>query len=58
MDLGKLEQDLVFGDASTKEVLAYLSRRPQMSTADKVGCPSSGLSACIAIILVPLGFGV
>ena len=36
MELGKLEQDLVFGDASTKEVLAYLSKRPRMSTADKV----------------------
>ena len=40
-DLGKLEQDLVYGEASTKEVLAYLQKRPRMSTLDKVSANAS-----------------
>ena len=36
MYLGKLEQDLVYGEADKKEVVAYLQKRPRMSDADKV----------------------
>lgn len=35
-DLGKLEQDLVYGEASTKDLLAYLQKRTDMSALDKV----------------------
>lgn len=36
MQLGKLEQACVYGDASTKEVLAYLQAHPRISSQDKV----------------------
>lgn len=35
-DLGKLEQDLVYGEASTKDLLAYLQKRTDMSALDKI----------------------
>jgi syntaxin-binding protein 1 len=35
-DLGKLEQDLVFGDATSKEVITYLSAKPHIDAEDKV----------------------
>ena len=35
-DLGKLEQDLVFGDATSKEIITYISTNQKMSTEDKV----------------------
>ena len=34
-DLGKLEQDLVFGDATSKEIITYISTNQKMSAADK-----------------------
>lgn len=34
--LGKLEQNCVYGSASTKEVLAYLQAHPRIPTQDKV----------------------
>ena len=48
-DLGKLEQDLVFGDATSKEIITYISTNQRMSTEDKVSClkdynQSSGLN--------------
>lgn len=36
-DLGKLEQDLVFGDATSKEIITYISTNQKMSAEDKVG---------------------
>jgi len=35
-DLGKLEQDLVFGDATSKEIITYISTNQKMSAEDKV----------------------
>jgi syntaxin-binding protein 1 len=35
-DLGKLEQDLVFGDATSKEVIAFLSANQTLPDADKL----------------------
>lgn len=37
-DLGKLEQDLVFGDATSKEIITYISTNQKMSAEDKVCC--------------------
>lgn len=37
-DVGKLEQDLVFGDATSKEIITYISANQKMSAEDKV-CP-------------------
>eukprot|EP00884_Botryococcus_braunii_P006265 jgi/Botrbrau1/1563/Bobra.0107s0050.1 len=36
VDLGKLEQDLVFGDATSKEVINFLSTFPDLAAEDKV----------------------
>lgn len=36
VDLGKLEQDLVFGDATSKEVINFLSSFADLTTEDKV----------------------
>lgn len=36
VDLGKLEQDLVFGDATSKEIITYISTNQKMSSEDKV----------------------
>jgi syntaxin-binding protein 1 len=36
VDLGKLEQDLVFGDATSKEVITFLSTFQDLTTEDKV----------------------
>ena len=49
-DLGKLEQDLVFGDATSKEIITYISTNQKMSAEDKVcackaGCADFQLSA-------------
>ena len=41
-DLGKLEQDLVFGDATCKEIITYISTNQRMSTEDKVSCLYQG----------------
>lgn len=38
-DVGKLEQDLVFGDATSKEIITYISANQKMSAEDKV-CPA------------------
>lgn len=35
-DVGKLEQDLVFGDATSKEIITYISANQKMSAEDKV----------------------
>lgn len=35
-DLGKLEQDLVFGDATSKEVISFLSTNQMLPVADKI----------------------
>ena len=35
-ELGKLEQDLVFGDATSKEVITYLSANQNLLPEDKV----------------------
>ena len=35
-ELGKLEQDLVFGDATSKEVITYLSANQSLLPEDKV----------------------
>ena len=35
-ELGKLEQDLVFGDATSKEIIAFLSTNQMLPVADKV----------------------
>ena len=37
VDLGKLEQDLVFGDATSKEVINFLSNHPAVPATDKAG---------------------
>ena len=49
-DLGKLEQDLVFGDATSKEIITYISTNQKMSTEDKVGQNHS----CLLILLKAL----
>lgn len=36
VELGKLEQDLVYGDATSKEVVAFLSAHPNLPPTDKV----------------------
>lgn len=36
IELGTLEQNLVYGEATSKQVLAYLQKRPRMPTNDKV----------------------
>ncbi len=36
IELGKLEQDLVFGDATSKEVIQFLSNRASIPATDKV----------------------
>ena len=36
VDLGKLEQDLVYGDATSKEVIAFLSANQMLPEADKL----------------------
>lgn len=36
IELGKLEQDLVFGDATSKEVIQFLSNRAMIPASDKV----------------------
>ena len=41
-ELGKLEQDLVYGDATSKEVIAFLTANQSIPAADKV----SGGSGC------------
>ena len=35
-ELGKLEQDLVYGDATSKEVIAFLTANQSIPAADKV----------------------
>ena len=35
-ELGKLEQDLVYGDATSKEVINFLSLNQTLPAADKV----------------------
>jgi syntaxin-binding protein 1 len=35
VDLGKLEQDLVFGDATSKEVINFLSNHAAVPATDK-----------------------
>lgn len=35
--LGKLEQDLVYGDATSKEVIAFLTANQAIPATDKVG---------------------
>lgn len=35
-ELGKLEQDLVYGDATSKEVIAFLTANQSTPAADKV----------------------
>lgn len=34
--LGKLEQDLVFGDATSKEIITYISANQKLAAEDKV----------------------
>lgn len=36
VELGKLEQDLVYGDATSKEVVAFLTAHPNLPPTDKV----------------------
>ena len=38
VDLGRLEQDLVFGDATSKEVINFLSNHASVPASDKVRC--------------------
>ena len=35
-DLGKMEQDLLFEEATSKEIITYISTNQKMSTEDKV----------------------
>lgn len=46
-DLGKLEQDLVFGDATSKEIITYISTNQKMSAADKVRACSQCTTPCL-----------
>lgn len=39
VDLGKLEQDLVYGEATSKEVINFLSAHPAVPASDKVNLP-------------------
>lgn len=39
VDLGKLEQDLVYGEATSKEVINFLSAHPAVPAFDKVNLP-------------------
>lgn len=43
-ELGKLEQDLVFGDATSKEVITYLSANQNLLPEDKVGMQNKDLT--------------
>jgi len=37
VDMGKLEQDLVYGNATSKEVVTFLGYHQQLPTQEKVG---------------------
>ncbi len=57
IELGKLEQDLVFGDATSKEVIQFLSNHASIPATDKVlrwlpflQAVVSG--ACVVIVLM------
>jgi syntaxin-binding protein 1 len=41
VELGKLEQDLVYGEATSKEVITFLSTRPAVPASDKVSNPAN-----------------
>ena len=52
-DLGKLEQDLVFGDATSKEIITYISTNQKMSAEDKVHRHADvlrAITACCACV--------
>lgn len=45
--LGKLEQDLVFGDATSKEIITYISANQKIAAEDKVGHAKHDSRTCV-----------
>jgi syntaxin-binding protein 1 len=56
VDLGKLEQDLVFGDATSKEVINFLSTFPDLAPEDKVSRAPASLSFVPPERMLPFNF--
>ena len=55
-DLGKLEQDLVFGDATSKEIITYISTNQKMSAEDKVCSQDNPYTSALVLQGLPLLF--
>ena len=56
VEMGKLEQDLVYGNATSKEVVTFLNYNRTMGTEEKVRL-SQASSLSTAFKVLPIGAG-